>query len=227
VVMLLGSKCLRSARGGFDIPCELESVGAGLLLDRENDRGIAHVAGLTALYSRRKFDCGELAQGYGDAFAIGDGQVLDITKLRGASEITDEVFAGMLIDEAAGGIRPELAKRKLNLVARDIETCHLSQVEGHSVLPYVAADRDHLGDARDSEQARSDQPVDQLTHVHEACFIAGDRNQHDLTHNGGDRRHLRVDVARQSLADDVDPFGNLLTIEVDARAPIELDVYDR
>jgi hypothetical protein len=64
-----------------------------------------------------------------------------------------------MIDEAAGGVGPELPQRRLDVVARDVEVGHLRQIERHPVLAYLAADRDDLGNAGDGEQARADHPV--------------------------------------------------------------------
>ena len=122
---------------------------------------------------------------------------------------------------------PNCLSDGLDLVAGDVETGHLREIERHAILAHLAADRDHLGDAGNGQETRPNDPVDHLPHLHGTRRIAGNGDEHDLAHDGCDRGHLRVDVARQLLAHHAEPLGDLLAVEVDVGAPIELDVDDR
>src|ERR1700694_1835127 len=107
---------------------------------------------------------------------------------------------GMLIDETARSVRPKLPEPCLDLGAGDIEVAHLRKIERYAVLAHLAADRNHLRDARNGEKTRTNDPIHDLPRLHGTCCIASDGDQHDLAHDGGNRRHPRVDVAWQLLA---------------------------
>src|SRR5262245_45306138 len=143
----------------LDCSCELQSVGVGLLLDREDHRGLAHVACVPALDAGRVIDGGDLAEAYGNAPPVGDSETLKVLQASGAPDVADEVFARMLINETAGGIRSELSEYILDFVAADVEARHLRHVQRDPVLPHFAADRDDLSDSWYTEQARAYHPV--------------------------------------------------------------------
>ena len=132
----------------------------------------------------------------------------------------------MLIDEATSGVGTELLECRLDLGAAHIEIGHLREIERDAVLTHLTADWDHLRNAGNGQQPRADDPIDQLSNLHRTSGIAGDRDQHNLTHDGGDRRHLRVHVTRQLLAHHAQPFGHLLPVEEEVGAPVELDIND-
>src|SRR5262249_17051750 len=223
----LGQHPLELAERGFDLVCKLQRIGTGLLLNGQDDGRLAHVAGVAALYARGVVYRGELPQLDRNALSVRHGEVSQVLQPIGAPDIPDEVFPGVLVHETAGCVGPELPERGLDLVAGNIETGHLRQIERHAILPHLAADRDHLGNTRDGEEAWAHDPVDHLPDLHRARLIAANGDKHDFPHDGGDGRHLGVDVARQLLPHDAQAFGDLLTIEVDVRSPVELDVEDR
>src|SRR5262249_41453980 len=133
----------------------------------------------------------------------------------------------MLVNETARRVGSELPERGLDLAAGNIEIGHLCHIELYRVLAVLPANWDHLGNARDGEEAWAHDPVDDLPHLHRAGLIAGNGDQHDFAHNRCDGRHLRVSVSRQLLAHDAQTFCDLLTIEIDLRSPVELDVENR
>ena len=109
---VLREHALQVGERRLDLGGELEGVGIGLLLHGQDHGRLAHVAGIAALHARRIVDGRDLAETNGDALAVDDGQVLQVLQPRGAAEIADEVFARMLIDEAARRVRPELPERR-------------------------------------------------------------------------------------------------------------------
>ena len=118
----------------------------------------------------------------------------EVFDLFGQSDIADQIFAAVLIDEAAAGVGAEVRHRLLDLVMGDAERLHGREVRRHAILADFAADRDHLGDAGNGEKPRPDDEIGDLAHVHRrGGAVAGQRDQHDFAHDGGDRPHLRID----------------------------------
>ena len=92
----------------------------------------------------------------------------------------------------------------------------------------LAADRYHLGDARNGEETRAEQKVRGFAHLH--WRYVGRRRQgqqHDLTHDRIDRPHLRRHIRRQLIAHESQSLGDLLAIAVNVGPPVELNIDDR
>ena len=222
----LRQDALEIAQGGLNLPGQLEGVGVGLFLNAKDDGGIAHVSGVAAFDTRRIVHRGDLTEPDCDPLAIGNSQGFQVLQAGRAGEIANEILAPMLVDEAARAVGAELPERGLDLAARDVEARHLREVERHAVLAHLPADGDDLGHAGDGEQPGTDHPVDDLPDLHGTCGVAGHGDQHDLAHDRGHGRHLRTGVAGQLLAHHAKPFCDLLPVEVDIGAPVELDVDD-
>ena len=155
-------------------------------------------------------------------------RVGEVLEPLGQADIADEVFAAALVDEAAAGVGAEARDRLLDLLMRDVERLHGGDVRRHPVLAHFAADRDHLGDAAERQKLRADDEVGDLAHLHRrGAAVAGQRHQHDLAHDRGDRAHLRIEAARKLLADQREPLGHELPRAVDVGAPVEFHIDDR
>ena len=206
---------------------QVDGVGAGLLLDDDDHGGLALVAGVAALHPRREVDLRHLVQEDRLALAVDDDRVAQVLQALGQADVADQVLAPVLVDEAAARVGAEARDRRLDLLVRDVQRLHGGDVRRDPVLAHLAADRDHLRDARDGEELRPDHEVGELAHLHgRDASRSVDGDQHDLAHDGGDRPHLRVDAARELLAHERQALGDELARAVDVGAPVELDVDD-
>ncbi len=134
----------------------------------------------------------------------------------------------MLIDESSAGVGAEACNSSLDLFMCDAKRLHRGNVRRHPILPDLAADGDDLSDAGNGEQPRPDHEIGDLAHVHRRRLaVRGERDQHDLAHDGGDRAHSWIHGCRQLLADQREAFRNELARPVDIDAPIEFDVNHR
>ena len=102
-------------------PRQRDGVDVGLLLDRDDDRRLAHVAGVAALDLGCELDRGDLMQIDRPLVDGRDDDVAQVVEAGGAADIADEIFARMLVGEAAAGIDAELRQRLLELLVGDAE----------------------------------------------------------------------------------------------------------
>ena len=102
-LMPCGRLALRSAMRGFDLARQRDGVDVRLLLDRDDDRGLAHVAAVAALDLGRELDGRDLPQIDRPAVDLGDDDVAQIVEAGGAADVADQVFARMQVGEAAAG----------------------------------------------------------------------------------------------------------------------------
>ncbi len=91
-----------------DLSRQLHRVDIGLLLDRDDHGGLAHIARVTALDLGRKFNIRYLPKQDRTSFDGGNDDVAQVFQARRASDIADEKFAGILIGEPAAGVGAEL-----------------------------------------------------------------------------------------------------------------------
>ncbi len=156
-----------------------------------------------------------------------DHRMAQILEPLGQTDVADQVLAAVLIDKPAARVRAEPRHRLLDLIMRDVERLHGRDVGRDAELADFPPDGNDLGDARQSEQLRPQHEVRHLTHVHRGNgAIAGQHDQHDFAHDGGHGPHLRVDGARQLLADEGETLGHELASAIDVHAPIKFDVHD-
>ena len=95
------------------------------------------------------------------------------------------------------------------------------------VLAHLAANRHHLRHTGQGEQARAHDKVSVLAHRHRADFggVNGQRQQHDLAHDGTDGPHADVlHALRQLLTRELQAFPHHLTSAVDVGLPVKSDV---
>ena len=95
-------RLLDDLQRGFDLLGQRHRIGARLLLDRQDDGRLAAIAGVAALDARGKIDARDLAQQHRLALPIGDDGVAQVFETPGDADVADEIFAALLIDEAAG-----------------------------------------------------------------------------------------------------------------------------
>ena len=210
-----------------DLFRQLHRVDIELLLDRDDHGGLAHVAGVAPLDFWRKLDARHLPQQDRASLDGGDDDVAQIFQAGGAADVADEIFAGILVGVAAAGVGAELPQRLLDLLIADAERAQRRGQRRDAVLTDFAADRDHLRDAGDRQQARPDGEVGDLAHFHRRGRLRGHRDQQDLAHDRTDGADLRGDVERQLALHLRETFRDQLAVAVDIGAPIELDIDDR
>src|ERR1700730_6815925 len=97
-------------------------------------------------------------------------------------------------------------------------------MRGDAILSDLSADRDHLGDSWNAQKTRPNNKVRSLAKLHWRGAVAGHSNEKNLSHDRADRTHLRHSEGWELIADQSEPFGNLLAIAVDVGAPLELDI---
>ena len=118
----------------------------------------------------------------------------------------------------------ELSERLFYPFVGDAERAQGGWMRRNTVLADFPADRDHLGDTRNAQETRPDNEVRGLAKLHRRRALAGDSDEKNLSHDGADRTHLRHGERRELIADQSEPFGNLLAVAVDVGAPLELDI---
>jgi hypothetical protein len=168
-----------------------------------------------------------LVQQYRLVLAIRDHGIAQVFKAPGHSDIADQIFAAVLVDEASAGVDAKARDGGFDLVVGDIEKMHRSGVRHDAILANFAADRNHLCNARNRQELGTQHEIGNLPHVHRRCRIACDRDQHDLAHDRGDGAHLRGGSARELFSHQRQTFRDQLTIAEDVGAPVEFDIDDR
>ena len=229
---LVGLDALRQRRRDLlqrplDLARQRDRIDVGLLLDRDDDGRLAHVAAFAALHLGRELDSGDLAQKHRPAIDLRHHHAAKVVQIGGSSDIPDQVFARVLVGEAAAGVDAELGQRLFDLLIGDAEAAQRRRIRRNAILADFAADRDDLGDARDREQTRAHGEVGGLADFHRGRLVAAHRDQQDLAHDRVDRPHLGHHVRRQLGPDQGKPFGDLLPVAIDVGAPVELDIDDR
>ena len=144
------------------------------------------------------------------------------------ADVADQIFAALLIDEAAAGIDAEARHRSLELVVAHVQEVHRGRVRHDAVLADFAADRNDLGNARNRQKLRPQHEIGDLAHLHR-------------------RDRVRSVIAISMISPMIDvigpicgvtprgscslherqPFRHQLSIAEDVGAPVELDIDDR
>jgi hypothetical protein len=194
---------------------------------RQDDGRLCTIPGVAAFDASREIHAGDLAQQHRLVLPIRNDRVPQVVEPPVHTDIADQIFAALLIDETAARIDAEARDRRLELVVAHIEKMHRDRVRHDAVLTNLAADRDDLGNARNGQELRAQHEIGDLAHVHGRDRIACHRDQHDLAHDRGDGAHLRRNSARELLPHERQPFRDQLAIAEDICAPVEFDVDDR
>ena len=79
----------------------------------------------------------------------------EVFKPRRLGEIADQIFARIVIGEAAACIGAELAQRFLDLLIAYAQRAQRVEIGRDAILPHLAANRDDLRDAGNRQQARA------------------------------------------------------------------------
>ena len=186
----------------LDLPRQLHGVGTGLFLYAENHRRLAVEAGITALDCGCKRHRGNLLEqdrlGDGAALMRGHRHRGQIVKRSRTCKRADQILAAIDFQKAAAGVVGKIAQRRFHLLQCHAQFGHPRRVRLHLELAYLAANRDHLRDARYVEQARAQHPVGVFAHLHRrrALRIDRQRDLHDLAHDRGHRSHGGRDAGR-------------------------------
>ena len=94
------------------------------------------------------------------------GERAQILQAIGQTDIADQIFALMLIDESAAGIDAEFADSGFEVVRGDLEPAHHDEVGRDAILANFAADRDDLGNAGNGEDLRAKHEIGDLAQIH-------------------------------------------------------------
>ena len=215
----------RLGHHALDLGRDLDRIGAGLLLDGDDDGRLALDATVAAAEARAELDPCHLAeQDRRPARARGDHEAAQVLDPGGTPKIAYHVLGPVLVHEAATGVGAEALDGALQLLVRDGEPVQLRDVRHDLVLPDLAADRDHLGHAGHGEQPGPQREVGDLAQVHRrGAPVAGQADLDDFAHDGADRPHLRLDPRRHPAAHELQPLVHLLAGQVDVGGPAELD----
>ena len=211
----------------LDLARQPDRIDVGLLLDRDDDGGLAHIAGVAALDLGRELDGGNLLQIDRPAIDLRHHHAAKVVQIGGPSDVADQIFARMLIGKSAAGIDAELVQGQFDLLVGDAEAAQRRRIGRDPVLPDLAAHRNHLRDAGDRQQPRPHHEIGGLADLHRRSPVAGHRDQQHLAHDGVDRPQLRNGVGRQLGPDQIEAFGDLLPVTIDIGTPVEFDIDDR
>src|SRR5690606_25343703 len=102
--------------GLLNLVGELDGIDGGLLLHGDEDRGLAHVAGLAALQLGAVAHLRDLMQVDRPPTLAADNDIAKIVELESAADIADEIFAVVLVYEPAAAVRTELLQCLLELL---------------------------------------------------------------------------------------------------------------
>ena len=210
----------------LDLTCQRHRIRRRLFLDTDDYHRLSIVTGFAAFHARRKVDGGNLVQENGLVVANDHYRMAQILQPLGQADVADQVFAAVLVDKSTARVRSKPRDRLLDLIMRNIECLHRRQIGRDAVLADFPADWNDLGDARQSKQLRTEHEVRHFADLHwRNRAIAAHSDQHDFAHNRGHGSYLRVDRARQLLADEGETLGHKLPGAINVHAPIELDVH--
>ncbi len=144
-----------------DLPRQLEGVGARLLLDAQDDRGAGAVGRRAALRLGAHADTAEVADLERDPVAHPHDRRRQIFRPARPAQAPHQVLLAAVDVEAGGRIAARAAQGAGDLLQRDAVERQHRGIDLHLELPHVAADRHHLGDARDGEQPPPDDGLGQ------------------------------------------------------------------
>ena len=214
----------------LDVLGQPNGVYAGLFHQPHHHGGLAHVAAVAALHPGLKFHLGDLLQQDGAAVDVVDDQVSHAVEqpfqVRLAADVQDEEAAAMMVDGIAAGVGVVAADGRFHIAVRDVEKVHHAQVGRYPELARLATDDQHLGHARDRHQPWPKKPVGEVPERHHIARIAGDRDGKGHAHGRADRRHLRLDIGRKLVLDDVHSLRDQLAAAVNVGAELEIDEDD-
>ena len=137
-----GQGFLDGGEFSLDLFGELDGVGAGLFLDREDDGGAAVDAGVAAFgEGAAEADLGDLAEGEGRGAGRGAGHdgVGEIFEAGDAAEVAHEALLVVAENETAGGVDVGVGDGLLDVVQGDALRAEFPGRGEHLVLLHIAA----------------------------------------------------------------------------------------
>ena len=165
--------------GFLDLSGKGDAVGGRLLLHRQDYGGLTLIAAIATLDGRCQLHIGKLLKQDGLPILYRHHKVLQIFDARAAADMANQVFAALRFEKPATGIRAEIAQRGFQFFALDAQCLKLGRTQFDPILPHFAADRNHLGNAGNGQEARSQYPVRIFTDQHrtDQCRIGWDGNE--------------------------------------------------
>ncbi len=120
-------------------------------------------------------------------------------------------------------------RRDVHLIEAYAIRCHALRIGAHLDLFSAAADHNHLRDAGNRQQARTQLPVGERAEVHwgSRTRLGGKSNQQNLTHDGRDRPHVDLGTGGKLGLRERDSLLHELARSIDILAPIEFDIDNR
>ena len=217
--------CERRGHVVGEPPC----VGAGLLGDDEDHRGLAVDRGIAPLHLGRLGHAGHLTQHDRALARPLHHDRLEVMNRLDATEGADEQLVTPLVQIAAGGVGVARPDGGLDLLERHAELEELLGIDEHLELLPAPPHRHDLGDAGDREQPLPHHPVGERSDFdrRSRAVLAPHADVHHLAHDRRDRGEL----GPYPLGHPIDGDGHLLrhdlAIDIDVGSPLELDVDDR
>ena len=216
--------------GSLDFFSQFDGVGVGLLLDTQNHRRLTVQARISAFDGGRKRDFCNLIELDGSTVLKRHWQSLQVLQPGGATDVAYQVFARIKLEKAAAGIAGKALERRFDAFKVNLQRRHQRGVGLHLVLAHLAANRHHLGDAGQGQQARAHHEVGVFAHRHrtDLAGVNRQRQKHDLAHDRANRPHANVrDALRQLLARELQALAHHLAGAVNVGFPVEGDVDKR
>ena len=150
--------------------------------------------------------------------------VSDVLGAADAADAVDDRLLAALDKEAGRAVGIGGSDGRGDVVEAEAVGDEPRGVDADLILPDVAAEHDHLGDAGDREQAPAQGPVGLGAQVHRIVCLAGQGDEHDLAHDRGHRREdRRLDFRRERITDQLQALADDLAGPIWILPPLELD----
>ena len=208
-------RLLQLGDGDVDPLRQSDGVRAGLLLNRQDRRGLRVNRGVSALDSRSLAHGGDLPERHRGSVAHGEDGARDIGLVARTADGADEELEPAPIDVPSGGVGVRLLDGAGDVVERELHRRELRRINRDVDLAHFAANRNDLRDAGEGEQPWPDDPVGLSAQLHRRHAVPLHTDQHDLAHDGGDGTHPGDDASGELLGEPGEALGDQLPIAID------------
>ena len=161
-----------------------------------------------------------------ELFSTSDSDAARIIQAVGTTQVADQVFAAVQVNESPAGVGGESAQGIGHLFQRNAKLRHARRVGLHPQLPDLAANRHDLGDARYCQQPPTDRPVGNSPQLLRS-LRSGQADHHDLAHDARDwSQQGRCHPLGKFRSDGLEFLGHDLTRAEDVSSPVEFHPHD-
>ena len=225
---VLRQALLKLGQRFVDALAQHERVGAGLFLDRKDDRPLAFDAGVAAAHRAGVPHVGHFADGDRHGIAGPHHGIGHFIQRGRPADDADQRFVALAQQKPAAGDDIRLLDGRGQLIQRHVMTREAFRRREHLVLLHLAAHHADLRHAGDGQQPLANFPVGDGPQFHRRRLAGGlHAHQQDLAHDRGDRGHDGMGLLRQPFADELEFFGDDLPIDVDVGSPIKFGPDNR